>query len=84
MAEMSQDDKLTLILRETKGTRKDTRKLTNSVQQLENEVASSSNRLDTVENQITSLLTCLGDLKPCTRRCELFISEDSLLRPGTL
>lgn len=50
--EMSQDDKLTLSLRETKGVRKDTRNLTHIVQQLETRVASSSSRLDTVEGQM--------------------------------
>lgn len=61
---------LTMILRETKGTCKDTRKLTTVVRQLETEVSSSSRRLDTVEQQVTSLQQELQQLKfaPHSRR----------------
>ena len=52
---MSADDKLTLILRTTQATRRDSKHLHKIVKSLEQEFASSSTRLETVEHQIVQL-----------------------------
>ena len=52
---LSTDDKLMLILRETKANRRESKKLTTTVRSLESEMASSSRRLDSVEDQIGQL-----------------------------
>lgn len=54
-ATMSVDDKLTLILRTTQATRRDSKHLQHTVRSLEQEFASSSTRLGTVENQLHQL-----------------------------
>ena len=52
---LTTDEKLMLILRETKANRRESKKLTTTVRSLENEMASSSRRLDSVEDQIGQL-----------------------------
>ena len=52
---MSVDDKLTLILRTTQATRRDSKHLQRTVRSLEQEFASSSTRLETVESQLSQL-----------------------------
>ncbi len=55
MSTLSTDEKLLLILRETKAHRRESKKLTTTVRSLEHEMSSSSRRLDAVEDQIGQL-----------------------------
>ena len=62
-AGLSTDEKLLLILKETKANRPDSKKLASTVRSLENEMSSSSQRLDAVEDQIGQLQGELDQLR---------------------
>ena len=55
VANLTTDEKLLLILKETKANRRESKKLTKTVRSLETEMSSSSRRLDSVEEQIGQL-----------------------------
>ena len=55
VANLSTDEKLLLILKETKANRRESKRITHTVRSLETEVSSSSRRLDSVEEQIGQL-----------------------------
>ena len=71
---LTTDEKLLLILRETKANRRESKKLTTTVRSLENEMSSSSRRLDAVEDQIGQLQ---GEIH------QLRVSPDSKFDPSS-
>ena len=60
---LSTDDKLDLILKSTQSNRRETRRMTKTIRSLETEFASSSTRMDNMEQQITQLQTDIQQIK---------------------
>ena len=60
---LSTDAKLDLILKSTQSNRRDTRRMTKTIRSLETEFASSSTRMDNMEQQITQLQQDIQQIK---------------------
>ena len=60
---LSTDDKLDLILKSTQSNRRETRRMTKTIRSLETEFASSSTRMDNMEQQITQLQNDIQQIK---------------------